>query len=99
MSKPNQSPNPPTAQRLRADIDDGKTGEKIRYPDPAAVPLGTDAEAAGQPPSIEERKQEAESRAYTSEPAERGRGTLLIYALLIVGTALIVFAAYGLLRT
>ncbi|HYG88076.1 MAG TPA: hypothetical protein VD978_17645 [Azospirillum sp.] len=35
------------AQRLRYDIDSGRTGDKIPFPDPAAAPLGTDAEAAG----------------------------------------------------
>lgn len=33
-------------QRLRSDIDSGRTGDKVRAPDPAAAPLGTDAEAA-----------------------------------------------------
>ena len=40
---------PPTAdaQRLRHDIDSGRTGDKIPVEDPAAAPLGTDDEAAG----------------------------------------------------
>ncbi|WP_306117856.1 MULTISPECIES: hypothetical protein [unclassified Roseitalea] len=41
----------PTADRLRHDIDTGRTGDKVSYPDPAAAPLGTDAEAAGAPPT------------------------------------------------
>ncbi|GGE41099.1 hypothetical protein GCM10007276_18110 [Agaricicola taiwanensis] len=41
----------PTTDRLRHDIDQGRTGEKISYSDPAAAPLGTDDEAAGHPPS------------------------------------------------
>jgi len=41
---------PPTIDRLRHDIDHGKTGEKVDFPDPAAAPLGTDAEAGGHPP-------------------------------------------------
>src|SRR6266446_6089866 len=36
--------------QLRDDIDAGRTGDKIDWPDPAAVPLGTDEEAAGTPP-------------------------------------------------
>lgn len=40
----------PTADRLRAEIDAGKTGDKKAHPDPAASPLGTDAEAGGVPP-------------------------------------------------
>ena len=44
---------PPTvdAQRLRADIDAGRTGDKIPVGDPAAAPLGTDDEAAGTRPT------------------------------------------------
>jgi hypothetical protein len=43
----------PTTDQLRRDIDSGRTGSKIDYPDPAAAPLGTDDEAAGTPPSAE----------------------------------------------
>ena len=46
----------PTADRLRKDIDRGKSGDKVGFPDPAAAPLGTDDEAAGNPPSEEERE-------------------------------------------
>ena len=40
-----------TTAQLRHDIDSGRTGSKVNYPDPAAAPLGTDDEAAGTPPS------------------------------------------------
>ncbi len=36
-----------TGEQLRADIDAGRTGDKVAHPDPAAVPLETDAEAGG----------------------------------------------------
>src|SRR5206468_3164685 len=39
----------PTVDRLRADIDGGRAGDKIPGSDPAAAPLGTDEEAAGTP--------------------------------------------------
>lgn len=42
-----------TTDRLRREIDQGRTGEKIGFPDPAASPLGTDDEAAGTPASRE----------------------------------------------
>lgn len=42
--------NGSTISQLRYDIDSGRTGDKIDWPDPAAVPLGTDEEAAGTPP-------------------------------------------------
>ena len=35
-------------EQLRADIDAGRTGDKVAFPDPAAAPLATDAEAGGQ---------------------------------------------------
>jgi hypothetical protein len=37
-----------TGEQLRADIDSGRTGDKVDFPDPAAAPLATDAEAGGQ---------------------------------------------------
>lgn len=39
------------ADRLRHDR--GRGGDKVPFPDPARVPLGTDDEAAGQAPSAE----------------------------------------------
>jgi hypothetical protein len=39
-----------TVEQLRNDIDAGRTGDKVDWPDPAAVPLGADEEAAGTPP-------------------------------------------------
>jgi hypothetical protein len=49
-----QDRDPKTADRLRKDIDRGRAGDKTDYPDPAAAPLGTDAEAGGHPPTDEE---------------------------------------------
>ncbi|MBX6745274.1 MAG: hypothetical protein IRY87_24830 [Acetobacteraceae bacterium] len=40
-----------TASQLRQDIDSGATGDKVPMLDPAAAPLGSDAEASGVPPS------------------------------------------------
>jgi hypothetical protein len=34
-------------QRLRGEIDSGRTGDKVGYPDKATSPLGTDDEAGG----------------------------------------------------
>ncbi|MGY6662424.1 MAG: hypothetical protein ACXIVO_08895 [Glycocaulis sp.] len=36
-----------TVDQLRHDIDRGRTHDKVDFPDPAAVPLGSDEEAAG----------------------------------------------------
>ncbi len=39
-----------TTDQLRDDIDRGRTGDKVHFPDPAAAPLGTDDEAGGHAP-------------------------------------------------
>ncbi|MDH2326915.1 hypothetical protein QCN27_08545 [Cereibacter sp. SYSU M97828] len=41
----------PTSDRLRKEIDSGRSGDKVNFSDPAASPLGTDDEAAGDPPT------------------------------------------------
>ncbi|WP_417741291.1 hypothetical protein [Salipiger sp.] len=84
------------AARLRDDIDRGATGEKIAFSDPAAVPLGTDAEAGGTPtdPAAMAGAREAEIAAQDSSepkktPAElqRTRGPGII-AMIAIGAAL-----------
>jgi hypothetical protein len=44
--------------RLRSDINHGRTGDKVAWPDPAAAPLGTDEEAAGTPLASDMVRQE-----------------------------------------
>ena len=58
--EPRPRPAPPpdhvrgaTVAQLRQDITSGATGDKVPVLDPAASPLGTDAAAAGTPPSPE----------------------------------------------
>ena len=63
---PDNEREAPTTDQLRHDIDAGKTGEKVNWPDPAAAPLGTDAEAGGTPPG------EAERFAEAHRPAREG---------------------------
>jgi hypothetical protein len=69
MPRKDSEPDPMTADRLRKDIDRGLTGDKTDYPDPAAAPLGTDAEAGGNPPTAEQMRiaRDAETR----RPSER----------------------------
>jgi len=57
---------PRNAAELRAAIDRGETGDKKGMPDPAAAPLGTDAEAGGATPPASNV-----SRAYHQEVDER----------------------------
>ncbi|WP_201285565.1 hypothetical protein [Chelativorans xinjiangense] len=46
--------NRPTVEQLRDDIDHGRAGDKVSYPDPAAAPLGADDEAGGHPPTADQ---------------------------------------------
>jgi hypothetical protein len=63
-----------TPPELQADIDAGLTGDKVDVFDPAAAPLGTDDEAAGQPSEPEQvaltRAQEHKSFAGDESAAQ-----------------------------
>jgi hypothetical protein len=78
-------------EQLRHDIDCGRTCDKVAFPDPAAVPLGTDEEAAGTPVSGRDaamaRRIET-SRQHALRPERRphagpGRIALVLLALLV----------------
>ncbi len=49
----------PTVDELRRRIDSGAAADKVDFPDPAAAPLGTDAEAGGAPPGETARERAA----------------------------------------
>jgi hypothetical protein len=85
--------NTSTISQLRDDIDAGRTGDKIDWPDPAAVPLGTDEEAAGTPPdpwAVETARRLEGSRPCKSI-AHRGAGAawLLIAYAVALGAGLV----------
>lgn len=66
------------SEELRKDIDEGRTGDKVPFRDPAAAPLGSDDEAAGRPPSPERVAQARAQETHTggaSHPnaTEQGR--------------------------
>lgn len=84
----------PTTDQLRSAIDSGRTGEKVNFPDPAAAPLGTDAEAAGEPPTTAERKAEVRSRPKASGPKE---DLGMVYYLGLVAAAYVLMLGVGLL--
>ncbi len=70
-------------EQLRADIDAGRTGDKVAFPDPAAAPLETDTEAGG-----------AASRYYAERrdipPENRGRWDgLWLYGAAMAGLAIV----------
>ena len=82
-----------TISQLRDDIDAGRTGDKVDWPDPAAAPLGTDEEAAGTPPgpwAVETARTLEVSRPYKSI-AHRGVGAgwLLIAFAVALGMGLV----------
>lgn len=76
--------------QLRRRIDSGGTGEKVDYPDPATVPLGTDAEAGGTPPT----KAEVRLDASASQPAPKRRNNRDPGIMLYAALALPVMAAF-----
>jgi hypothetical protein len=89
-----------TLAQLRQDIDSGATGDKVPVLDPAMAPLGTDAEAAGAPPSPEMvaavRNAERAERRAPLDPTDRQtdpRGLRLVGALLLA----VALAAFALL--
>lgn len=63
----NETPKPPNAEQLRSSIDRGAMGDKVAFPDPAAAPLGADAEAGGAAPT----PAEAELALKTPPPPAR----------------------------
>jgi hypothetical protein len=75
----------PNTEQLRNAIDTGKTGEKVAFPDPAAAPLGTDDEAAGTPPTIDQVRMALthEYRA-PAEPTGQRRTWIPMVAVLVV---------------
>jgi hypothetical protein len=79
--------------RLRADIDRGRTGDKFPWPDPAAAPLGTDEEAAGTPISadIAEQCRRAETTGAARHVHRDGPGPTwtLIGIILAVGACVV----------
>ncbi|MDO9442400.1 MAG: hypothetical protein Q7T73_16050 [Beijerinckiaceae bacterium] len=91
--KPAGEPHPASA--LRADIDSGRTGDKIDHSDPAAAPLGTDDEAGGAPPSAaamsRARQYETTRAAPHVEPQGRGRW---VYAI-VIACVIVILAAFA----
>ena len=82
------SPND-TVEQLRADIDSGRTGDKVSAPDPAMAPLGTDDEAAGTPPSpaaIALTRRLENSRPSQPEP-RTGLGAAWILMAIVIALA------------
>ena len=86
------TPHPPTADRMRHDISRGKAGDKVDHPDSSAAPLGTDDEAAGNPPSVEELRTAA-ATAPSKRPERNTLGAAMIYAAIVIAIIAVVGVA------
>lgn len=72
--QPSQN-GPGRVEQLRADIDAGRTGDKVAYPDPAAAPLGADDEAAAQPDDRDAARPRQAERAPPQQQSDARAGT------------------------
>jgi hypothetical protein len=86
-----------TVEQLRNDIDRGRTGDKIDGSDPAAVPLGTDEEAAGTPvPADEVARTRAREMARGRVPRQYATGLgaakILFGFILVLVCAIVLWA-------
>jgi hypothetical protein len=79
-----------TTAQLRDDIDSGRTGDKVDFPDHAAAPLGTDDEAAGTPPHP---MTVAKARQIEATPLREKRASPPL-AVKIAGAALAALAVF-----
>ncbi|WP_102108276.1 hypothetical protein [Oceaniglobus roseus] len=97
---------PARAAQLRERIDRGGAGDKVSVSDPAAAPLGTDDEAAGTPPTMEqvERAARLETRAAmddekrTPEELQSGQPFARTAAFVAIAVALAVLVWWLFLR-
>jgi hypothetical protein len=93
----------PTTAMLKADIDSGRTGDKVAHYDPGLSQLGTDDEAAGNAPTpdrvaLARKTEAAPPKAREAARPENGSGWIMplfigLAALVpvVVGVSLFVF--------
>jgi hypothetical protein len=82
-----------TLEQLRADIDSGRTGDKVSALDPAMAPLGTDDEAAGTSPSPAAIA--LTRRVETSRPHQSKLQTGLGHAWILIAIVIAIAVAIG----
>jgi len=82
------------ADQVRSDIDHGRTGDKVNYPDPAVAPLGTDAEAGAAQHAMRQDVGERQFVVTQQTPAllEGGPAYILVTAIIV---ALLVVMYYA----
>jgi hypothetical protein len=85
------------AEELRGAINAGRTGDKVRWSDPAASPLGTDEEAAGEKVPAHAVKHagriETARPQHKPEPLIGGAAWAVIISTLVMG-AIFIAAGY-----
>jgi hypothetical protein len=87
-----------TAQQLKDDIDSGRTGDKVAFPDPAAAPLGTDEEAGGAPTHPREFQTARRQEADTTRGGIRSNGSIVVMISIIFAFAITIMVAGLVLR-
>lgn len=96
-----EKPEAPTNwAQARAQTDRGETGDKIAVEDPAAAPLGTDAEAGGASTAAEDiahsarqQRRGEHARAAAEAPRTAGRRQLLPWLVVILALAIALIVA------
>lgn len=96
----------PTSAQLKADIDAGRTGDKIPAHDPGLSPLGTDDEAAGRPSEASRialaRQEETRPRRLKAARMRTGHGAnrwvMPAYYAAIAAAGLVIACIVWLLR-
>lgn len=87
---------PQTVDALRQDIDQSRAADKVDFEDPAASPLGTDAEASGNPPRTPELEMEKGQIEKDHPPAEHGPNTTISPAIVYgaIGAAIVLIIGW-----
>lgn len=100
MRQPSRVNSHDTVAQLKADIDAGRTGDKVANADPGLSPLGTDDEAAGTPPSPEAVALARATEAKPFEPVRDTRSTpginLLLPLVIVVVAAMVLVLVWWL---
>ena len=81
-----------TGEQLRADIDAGRTGDKVAHFDPAAAPLETDAEAGGASVPFKSEARATPSRSF------KGWGGVWLYVGATLAICLAIIWIFALAR-
>jgi hypothetical protein len=92
------SPSRQTVEQLRADVDRGRAGDKVAWPDPAAAPLGSDDEAAGTPasPAAVALARDTQGACHIEAPrAGLGHTWILIAVIVFVAAVFIAMGVVG----